>query len=281
MLESRSPDVDEGWRLKARLLANSRTSKLRLGQTRQLLRLIGEATEFPENDPARARHLVAGVLRILRAAVGTCVTDCEPSGPGVYVSAVRAGWDDSTLPALHRLESEGSDGHPCCRELTRMCPMTAAATVTARRGDIVAAKAWYTSSYVQNVLLPVHLDHPLFSRRRLRPLTTIQGIGFYRDKNDRPFDEEDRNLLHLFHVECGSMLEPAACALGYDRRAGLAPRQRETLDLLLAGLGDKEIADRLGISPHTVNHYTKTIYRHFGVGSRATLIARHLSGRKS
>jgi DNA-binding CsgD family transcriptional regulator len=60
----------------------------------------------------------------------------------------------------------------------------------------------------------------------------------------------------------------------------LPPRQSQTLDLLLAGLGDKEIADRLGISPHTVNHYTKAIYRRFGVRSRATLIARHVSGRK-
>jgi DNA-binding CsgD family transcriptional regulator len=56
--------------------------------------------------------------------------------------------------------------------------------------------------------------------------------------------------------------------------AQLAPRQRETLTLLREGLADKEIAARLEISPHTVNHYTKAIYRQFGVQSRAALIAK-------
>jgi DNA-binding CsgD family transcriptional regulator len=53
----------------------------------------------------------------------------------------------------------------------------------------------------------------------------------------------------------------------------LAPREQQTLDLLLAGLPAKQIADRLGISVHTATHYTKAIFRHFGVGSRVALLA--------
>jgi DNA-binding CsgD family transcriptional regulator len=265
--------------VRTRRLAQPRTKKVRVDQARELLRLLGEAREFAENDPARGRHLMGGLLRILRAAVGTCVTDSDPTGPGAYASTVGVGWEDSTLPALRQLEREGSDVHPCCRELTRACPMTAAAVVTARRSDLVQSKAWYASAYVQQVLLPAHLDHPLFSRRRLGTLTAIQGIGFYRSKNDHPFDEEDRDLLNLFHLECGRMFEAPSPRAGDVTSSRLARRQRQTLELLLAGLGDKEIASRLGISLHTVNHYTKTIYRHFGVGSRASLIARHLSSR--
>ena len=33
----------------------------------------------------------------------------------------------------------------------------------------------------------------------------------------------------------------------------LSPREQQTLALLVTGLTDKEIASRLGISPHTVN----------------------------
>jgi DNA-binding CsgD family transcriptional regulator len=61
--------------------------------------------------------------------------------------------------------------------------------------------------------------------------------------------------------------------------APLPPRTRDTLALLLEGLSDKAIAMRLGISPYTVNQYTKTIYRRFGVSSRSTLIARWLGRR--
>lgn len=51
--------------------------------------------------------------------------------------------------------------------------------------------------------------------------------------------------------------------------AHLSRRERHTLALLLEGLADKEIASRLGISAHTVNQYTKSIYARLGVHSRA------------
>ena len=54
----------------------------------------------------------------------------------------------------------------------------------------------------------------------------------------------------------------------------LPPRVRQVLRCLLEGDGDKQAAARLGISPHTVNVHTKAIFRHFGVQSRAELLAR-------
>ena len=50
---------------------------------------------------------------------------------------------------------------------------------------------------------------------------------------------------------------------------GLTNRQREVLDLLVAGLSNKEIAARLGISPKTVMHHTMAIYQVLGVRGRA------------
>ncbi len=54
----------------------------------------------------------------------------------------------------------------------------------------------------------------------------------------------------------------------------LAPRQRQTLELLLDGKSEKEIALRLAISRHTVHVYVKLLYKRFGVSSRAELLAR-------
>lgn len=70
--------------------------------------------------------------------------------------------------------------------------------------------------------------------------------------------------------------EPAAAS---DRPAGpvdaLAPRHVQTLALLLDGFSEKEIARRLGISPHTVHQYIKDLYKRYAVSSRAELLARH------
>ena len=56
--------------------------------------------------------------------------------------------------------------------------------------------------------------------------------------------------------------------------ADLSPRMRQTLDRLLAGDSEKEIAYRFGRSPHTVHVYVKKLYQRFGVCSRGELFAR-------
>lgn len=53
----------------------------------------------------------------------------------------------------------------------------------------------------------------------------------------------------------------------------LPPRLKQTLTCLLAGDSEKQAARRLGLSPHTVHVYVKSLYRRFGVNSRGELLA--------
>ena len=65
--------------------------------------------------------------------------------------------------------------------------------------------------------------------------------------------------------------------LGAESPAGggaLPPRVRQTLELILAGDGEKQIALRMGVSRHTVHVYIKSLYRHYEVSSRGELLAR-------
>ena len=54
----------------------------------------------------------------------------------------------------------------------------------------------------------------------------------------------------------------------------LSPRMRQTLERLLAGDSEKQIAARLAVSRHTVHVYVKAIYKGFGVSSRGELLAK-------
>ena len=40
--------------------------------------------------------------------------------------------------------------------------------------------------------------------------------------------------------------------------------KRGEVELLLAGRSEKEVADVMGISPHTVHQYVKLLYREYG-----------------
>jgi DNA-binding CsgD family transcriptional regulator len=53
----------------------------------------------------------------------------------------------------------------------------------------------------------------------------------------------------------------------------LSPRMHQTLERLLAGDGEKEIAARFGRSRHTVHVYVKKLYERFAVSSRGELFA--------
>src|ERR1043165_6167846 len=55
--------------------------------------------------------------------------------------------------------------------------------------------------------------------------------------------------------------------------AGLTNREREILALLAEGLGNKQIAGRLGISTNTVKTHLELLFEKLGVSSRAEAVA--------
>jgi DNA-binding NarL/FixJ family response regulator len=55
----------------------------------------------------------------------------------------------------------------------------------------------------------------------------------------------------------------------------LSERERQVLDLLSHGHPEKQIADRLGISPHTVHTYVRRIYEKLHVHSHAQAVAKY------
>ncbi len=256
----------------------SATQTFRVPQLRALMKLVGEAREIRPSDPERPSHLISGLLRILGADVGGCVTDCDflPGSRGAFAAVVLEGWDSTTLPALRVLEQTGSAFNPLIRALMDRCAPTPGAGIAAIRHDLVQDRSWYGSPFYEAHMGPAALDHGLVACLRLENPSVVQGLGFYRERSAAPFSDEDRNLVQLFQAECSAMLAPSLPAVEGTLRSRLSPRERQTLDLLLEGLSDKEIADRLDISPHTVNQYNKSIFRRFGVRSRTALLARLL-----
>lgn len=54
----------------------------------------------------------------------------------------------------------------------------------------------------------------------------------------------------------------------------LTSRERDVLELLAEGLSNRRVAERLGISEHTVKFHVASIYGKLGASSRAELIRR-------
>jgi DNA-binding NarL/FixJ family response regulator len=69
----------------------------------------------------------------------------------------------------------------------------------------------------------------------------------------------------------------AAAARTVTDRFGLTPREAEVLDLLVEGLTNRAIAERLVISPNTVKRHLKAIFAKMGVTTRAAAVAKAMS----
>ena len=56
----------------------------------------------------------------------------------------------------------------------------------------------------------------------------------------------------------------------------LSPRMRQTLQFLIEGDSERQVALKLKISQHTVHVYVKQLYKRFGASSRGELLAKFI-----
>jgi len=75
-------------------------------------------------------------------------------------------------------------------------------------------------------------------------------------------------------VPANAPANPAASASAHDspNDYGLTLRERETLETLARGFTQREAADILGVSPHTIVSHVKAIYQKMAVNSRSEAV---------
>lgn len=246
---------------------------IRIHRARAAVCLVGEVGEIGRGTEAARRHLLEGLLGLLGCAIGAAVHDTS-YGLGLkggIAEATLAGFDRRIMDVFQAHHTQGSDFNPFHGAVMRRLGGGAGEMLTSTNSDLVPAREWDGSVWINEYARPARVDHFLGTMRRIGGAAS-HGCGFMRAAGDRPFSEEDREVLHLVHLGVGRLFDAPS------PRARLAPRAREALDVLLTGATDKEIAGQLGISPHTVRQYVKSILSAHGVSSRSQLIAR-VAGR--
>ncbi|AKU95379.1 Transcriptional regulator, LuxR family protein [Labilithrix luteola] len=249
---------------------------IRWHRVRSAVRLIGEVREIGVRTEEARQHLLQSLLREIGATVGGIVNDhaYRRGGKGGVRGATLAGFDDATVSVFTIHDSLGSDINPYHRALMdRVASMTPdelkhEPVISSNLGDVLSPRDWYNSFWVAECAQPARLDHFLSAVHIVGRYTT-EGSGLMREAGDRPFTDEDRNVLRLVIGESGGLFPT-------QQAPSLPPRVQATMKCLLTGASDKEIAQRMRISPHTVRQYVKVIFRTYGVSSRSQLIAREV-----
>lgn len=143
------------------------------------------------------------------------------------------------------LRLPGMSGLDCARRLKTVAPTL----------KIIAITGFADEASVNDALnLGVcgFLTKPISRRALADALKVAVDGGIYLSSALRPF----------FHEAT-----PAEPRVAPDPASVLTPREREVVALLASGLGYKEIAERLKISPYTVNNHLAHVREKLGVHS--------------
>jgi DNA-binding CsgD family transcriptional regulator len=247
---------------------------------RLISELVGEVGELGCDARAWQTHALGGLTRLLDAQVGLTidVTGMDaPAGPMV-VDPVDVGWTDADRGRFHDYLRTQVDDDPGARALFDRHKRVR--FLTALREQLVDDRSWYAARAVSEQRRACSIDDFASSTVVTGP-GTLQGFILYRRWGDDRFALRHRRILRLFHLWLVRRNRDSFNAAAPDALlAGLPPRVRQAAELLRSGDSMKEIAARMGISSHTVNDYTKLLYRHLGVSGRLQLVDR-LSGAPS
>jgi len=238
----------------------SRTQCLTPADARDMLRLSNTLHRSPANPGTRKKILLDGICRLVDADGGfSVVTTCDPlTARKTVISTVRTGPDRSDAPA---------SSSPVERGPAEQETIAPAETVRPRRGGRIAH-----IPPAEPCSRPEDDCQCCDSFIDLMGMQVVATLTVYRQPADgRLFSQREREIVNAMHVEMAwvyghdlLMTSPEALAL--------PPRKRETLQYLLAGDRETQIAAKVEMSRTTIHNHVKSLYRHFNVASRRELL---------
>lgn len=237
--------------------------RLSLADVRRAFRLIGEIRRHGADPQQWRPHLLRGLLELVGSdLVISSEVHFRTTPRSDVLKVTDIGWGLEQGGEPWRIHSERDEDPQSYLVVVRKPADTAQ--------DIVPIKPLKALRDGRGFIL---------SQYSLPHLGAVDQLGLHRYDLARPFTSAQAKLVRLFHVELGRLWKDDALKRAADPAAELPPRLVQTLDGVLRGDSEKQIAFQLGLSQHTVHNYIRALHTRFGVSSRAELIAKATEDR--
>lgn len=243
---------------------------------RAMVGIVSEVAASPGDHPEKKRLLMDSLCSLLNADAWSWVlaTSVKPGQQPVYTSVVSGGFEEGRFSNL-LVAQEHVDfaklTEPLARNLnqsnTQVTLLSSDYDPDGFFADCESHHLWKSA----DCALPLLCYRPV-------PNGNISGVALYRKYDGRPFNLRHSKIAHIVLEEVSWLHEQGWPWSSAAKVPELTNRCRQVLNLLLEGLSRKEVADRLGISEHTVNDYAKEVYKFFGVHSHAELVSKFRAG---
>ena len=258
----------------------SKSERVTAAHERAVGGLVGECRDLGDDTVAWQHHLIAGLCRLTGAGLGIIstlptrrtplflapTTEAEGHWASDQVRDKWMGWLRNPQPG------DALRGSPVPLFLARFLALPGVALTRLRQEYIPDwDREWL--AFVNETLRPDGMVEGLLSRAPGCRWWADDPLALTRTHKDRPFLRVAGRVVHRVQEELAGHYGRALWLSTQPNVSGLSPRKREVLDCLLDGDGEKLVALRLGIHAATVHDHVKRLYQHFGVSSRAELLA--------
>jgi DNA-binding NarL/FixJ family response regulator len=208
------------------------------------------------------------------------LADFRPGGGAICPAPVVRGFaDEAARAAVGTVPEDRTAADPALPPL--MQQYVPGQVATRLRGELVTDAEWLRSPHMRQLARDVGIFDAIYAAVPGASAMEVIGFGIHRTGAGARFRPEERDLVQFFFEQARFVFDrirraqasrsPVARAVLFLRR-----HERNVLSLLLTGLQEKEVAQRLDLSEHTVHEYIRALYSHFGVTSRTQLLARFI-----
>lgn len=259
----------------------AKAGMLRAEDWRAICRMAGECRDLGDDATAWRGRFISGLARLTDADLGSSGESGGHAG-GPPRSLGVAHWQYSLFAgpkaqAGVAAELEKDPARYCIIERWYAAQAREDGAASTRR-RVYEDREWDASPSANFVHRPLGVDHVVTCFRAIPDGGGDVCIGtmLFRGRGRRDFDDREVAIVHEAHAAVAQLVGGPLARFEEPSPRDLPAHMRRVLACLLEGDGDKQVAARLGLSAYSVNQYTKILYRHFGVRSRAELLARWL-----
>lgn len=237
------------------------------------MRLVNECRDLGDDAAVWQGHLLAVLNRMAGALIGTFgPIPLNPAlASGFADSQIRGNWpsERSRVRQTNWMKNPDLKAHPGVLRFLN----TPGDLLARTRCELVADREWYAAPLVSDQFIPDGFDDGVIGRVVVPRAGCVALLTLVRSADDRPHPARYGRVLECVLRELSPHLGRSLLLTNQPTRHGLTARQRDVLDSLLDGDSEKQTAARFGLHPTTVHDHVKRLYRHFGVNSRAELLA--------
>jgi DNA-binding CsgD family transcriptional regulator len=250
------------------------TQALSLRDARRVWEAVEECCEMWDDAPAWQHHLAASVERLGGGILGAMMIH---AGHESFDTGLGERWDETSARIWTEFVASGGAMTTPGGEKVRETVL-ANGWFSGRTMELSSPSAYLGSELFQRFLAPAGaydalIASTLCARVPFGRVPPLLSVALLRTRTEPCFDERAQTVIGALVCSVGQRVGSRLATSADHGRHGLPPRIRQTLDALLEGDSEKQVAARLGIHISTVHDYVKVLHARFGVQSRAELLA--------